>query len=54
MLRQNQRYLLYYVVTHELTMWRLKAMDGQKLNTLLGSGLYQQLRVTATDDKVTA
>jgi len=35
-------------------MWRLKAMNGQKLNTLLGSGLRQQLSVTAIEDKVAA
>jgi len=50
---QSRRlYASYYVVPRQLTTWRLRAMSGHKLNTLLGSGLRQQLTVTAVDDKV--
>jgi uncharacterized surface protein with fasciclin (FAS1) repeats len=49
---QRHRYLSYYVATQSLSLWRMKAMNGQKLNTLLGSGIHQQLSVSVTNEKV--
>lgn len=50
--QQGRRYMSYFVVPRMLTMYRLKAMNGQSVITLLGDGYQQQLKITVLNDKV--